>query len=210
MTRDDGIFDRLLPLLPNAAVVPWLAPESGEVIRSYARRLADSLAAKGPCFVGGVSFGGIVALEVARLIPARACFLISSIRSLDELPPWSRLWRNLSSMRAHRIDSLLAAVGRLSSTVPRQVRTPATARLTKFAGPAGAWHRWATSAVLRWTPSDVPGRAPIVQIHGDADATFPLRYTHPDYVIRRGGHVLPLTHPQELAAYMLDTMTRYA
>lgn len=40
---------------------------------------------------------------------------------------------------------------------------------------------------------------PTIRIHGDRDKTFPLRYTDTDMVIRGGGHVLPLTHPAEIA-----------
>ena len=80
MTRDDRIFDRLVPLLPNASVVNWFDPHMDESLASYVRRLAATLTST-PCFVAGVSFGGIVALEVSRIVRPRACFLISSIRN---------------------------------------------------------------------------------------------------------------------------------
>jgi pimeloyl-ACP methyl ester carboxylesterase len=103
-----------------------------------------------------------------------------------------------------RSERVLAAVGSLAASMPRPLRSRSTVRLTKLAGSGGAWHRWATSAVLRWQPGPELDEIPTLHIHGDADMTFPLRYVRPDVVIRGGGHVLPLTHPQELAEIIIQ------
>ncbi|MEZ6089211.1 MAG: alpha/beta hydrolase [Pirellulaceae bacterium] len=71
--------------------------------------------------------------------------------------------------------------------------------MTKLNGDAGEWHRWATAAVLNWSPSTDADRIPLFRIHGDRDTTFPIRYTNADIVIRGGGHVLPVTHHEEVA-----------
>jgi pimeloyl-ACP methyl ester carboxylesterase len=208
MTPDVRLFDRLLPLLPGAVVVPWIEPRKGESIPQYAERLAETVAefariqaagarslATSATVVCGVSFGGIVARELAHVISARGCILVSSVRTPAELPPWFRAMR-YSPIRSERV---LSAVGSLAQSMPRQVRTRSTARLTKLAGSGGAWHRWATAAVLRWRPRPELDEIATLHIHGDADETFPLRYVRPDVVIRGGGHVLPLTHAEELA-----------
>lgn len=210
MRPDVRLFDRLLPLIQEAVVVPWIEPQRNESIRQYAQRLAETpqvaefvrIRREGvrslttsATVVCGVSFGGIVARELASLIGARGCILVSSIRSPAELPPWFRVMAN-SPLVSERS---LAVVGRLAKSIPRRVRSRPTIRLTKLASDSGIWHRWATCAVLRWRPRPQLDEIPTLQIHGDADTTFPLRYVSPDIIIRGGGHVLPLTHPQELA-----------
>jgi pimeloyl-ACP methyl ester carboxylesterase len=92
--------------------------------------------------------------------------------------------------------------------MPRRIRSRSTARLTKLAGASGSWHRWATAAVLRWQPGRELDQIPTFQIHGDADTTFPIRYLHPDIVIRGGGHVLPLTHSTELSELIAEHAAR--
>ena len=62
----------------------------------------------------------------------------------------------------------------------------------KLAGDSGTWHHWATSVVLGWKPNPLVMETPVIQIHGDADTTFPIRYTTPDVIIQGGGHVLPM------------------
>jgi len=97
MTPDVRLFDRLLPLVPGAVVVPWIEPRKGESIRQYAERLAGQLSALAPrehvlsrsesrLFVCVVSFGGIVARELAHVISARGCILVSSVRHAGGAP----------------------------------------------------------------------------------------------------------------------------
>jgi pimeloyl-ACP methyl ester carboxylesterase len=206
MTPNDGVFRRLVPLLPTATVINWFPPHANETLTGYAGRIAAAIPAR-PCIVAGVSFGGIVALEISRRIHPRACILISSIRHPRQLPPWLRFWRMFAGSHC---PQWLKAIGGLSETFPRAIRTASTARLTKLAGNSGAWHRWATSAVLDWQPDTATSDTPVIQIHGSADRTFPIRYTTPDVVVANGGHVLPLTHADEVAAAMRNVMADVA
>lgn len=196
MTPDENVIRRLLPLLPDVTVLDYPVPFEAESLPGYAARMADKIP-DANCIIAGVSFGGMVALEMSRIVQPRVCVLISSLRSPSQLPPWLRMWRLLAGRHCAVV---LNAVGQTAATVPRRVRTRSTTRVVKLAGDAGGWHRWATSAVLGWRPvSESPG-VPVIQIHGDADRTFPIRYVTPDYVVPGGGHVLPMTHPGELAA----------
>ena len=70
MTPDDRIFDRLAALLPNVTVLDWLEPQADESLAVYAERLAAAIPTS-QCFIGGVSFGGIVALELSQIICPR-------------------------------------------------------------------------------------------------------------------------------------------
>lgn len=196
MTPDRRIFDRILPLLPTAVVVDWIQPMRNESIRDYASRLGQSIPKDDSALVCGVSFGGIVARELASSINAKACVLISSVRSPKELPPWFRAFRVLTPCTA---EMGMQTIGAMSSYWPHRLRTPTTWRLLKLAGTSGAWHRWATAAVLNWKPFSDDNPIPVFQIHGDRDRTFPIRYIDADYVIQGGGHVLPLTHGKEVA-----------
>ena len=62
--------------------------------------------------VSGVSFGGIVARELASSINAKACILISSVRSPDELPPWFRVFR---ALRPRTAEMGMSTIGVMSS-----------------------------------------------------------------------------------------------
>jgi pimeloyl-ACP methyl ester carboxylesterase len=196
MTPDDRIFDQLLNRLPNASIVPWIAPQFNEPISRYCDRLAATIDLEEPIILCGVSFGGIVARELAPKINAVCCVLISSVRDPRELPPWFRCFRPFAG---RYVSTLLNLAGTLATLFPRPIRTHATVRAAKLAGRGGTWHRWATTSVLEWSPPQQGDEIATVHIHGDHDTTFPIRYTKPDVVIHGGGHVLPLTHDREIA-----------
>ena len=196
MTPDRRIFERILPLLPTAVVVDWIRPMKYESIRDYAARLGQSVPRDDSTIVCGVSFGGIVARELASSINAKACVLISSVRSPDELPPWFRVFQLLAPRYA---EAAMNSIGIFASHWPRRLKSQATWRLMKLAGTSGEWHRWATAAVLNWRHPIENNTIPVFQIHGDRDTTFPIRYIDADSVIHGGGHILPLTHSREVA-----------
>src|SRR5579859_1984873 len=92
MAADERLFQSQLSTFPSLRVAPWIAPLPGEPLRSYAARLAPQIDPGWPCIVGGASFGGVVALELAQHLPALACVLIGSVRSPANLP---RRWRRM-------------------------------------------------------------------------------------------------------------------
>lgn len=204
MTPDHRIFDRLLPQLPTARIVDWIEPTSGESIASYATRLSHTITCSEPTIVCGVSFGGIIARELASHLNASACVLVSSVRSPSELPPWFRVCRILAPGSA---TALMRATGAIAASWPRRLRSPSTLRLMKLGGKSGRWHRWATAAVLNWRPSEDVERIRLIHIHGDRDTTFPIRYVSADTVIRGGGHILPLTHSEQIASALRQLAT---
>lgn len=207
MTPDPRIFERLLPLLPSAVVVDWISPNSNESIASYADRLSRTIVNDQPTIVCGVSFGGIVARELASCLDARACVLVSSVRSPSELPPWYRCFR---AMPPRFAESTMKIVGEVAARWPRKFRFASTWRLRKLNGTSGDWYRWATAAVLNWTPSQGTERVPVIHIHGDRDSTFPIRYTQADRIVRGGGHILPLTNCTEVAEILLGLAAEHS
>src|SRR3954470_18150998 len=98
MGADDRVFAPQREAFPQLMVPGWIAPEStDESLPSYAKRLAKRIDPGEPCFIGGASFGGFVALEMARHLQAKACFLIGSVRSPAELPWRIRMLRGLGT-----------------------------------------------------------------------------------------------------------------
>lgn len=197
MTREYPIFSRLAPLLPNAKVQSFLPPRPKESLASYAGRMAQRLTAD--AYIVGVSFGGIVAVEVSRVLQPRGCVVISSIRSPSQLPPWFRVLRRINPSR---MSSLIGMIGKAAVMLPNCTATRSTLRARKLHGESGDWHRWATSSVLAWQPEPVD--FPMLQIHGNRDTTFPIRYVVPDVCVENGTHSLPISHPQATADAILS------
>jgi pimeloyl-ACP methyl ester carboxylesterase len=128
---------------------------------------------------------------MAPHLQARVCVLIASVRSPGELPWWYRLCRPAAALGPAALGWCAAlAVGASAPSLP----TGAAGQLRRLSEPRATFLQWASWAVLRWQPSRGARRVRVLQIHGDADRTLPIRYTRPDWVVVGGGHLLPLTH----------------
>lgn len=196
MSPGGRVFRQLAPLLQGGEMVPWIEPRDCKSIASYARLLADSLDLDRPCDVLGISFGGIVAQELAAQIGAGHCFVVSSISHPSEL---SRKTRLLGRLGPTTSDRLMCTAGRVAQGWPGRP-SAATVRAQKLAGQDGSWYRWASAAAIRWKPHPDPSSSTVIRIHGDRDRTFPRGHLYADHVIAGAGHLLSVHHAAELAA----------
>jgi len=63
----------------------WLSPLPKETLPAYAKRMTQKITTPHPILVG-LSFGGMVAMEIAKQIPVKKVILISSAKERKELP----------------------------------------------------------------------------------------------------------------------------
>jgi len=98
LVADDRLFQPQRAAIPSLITPRCIPPRPSESLNAYARRLADRLDPGRTCFVGGVSFGGAVALEMAVHLRAQACFLIGSVRRRSELPWYFRFFQPMTAM----------------------------------------------------------------------------------------------------------------
>jgi pimeloyl-ACP methyl ester carboxylesterase len=199
---DDRLYATQRAEFPQIVVPDWLPPRFRESLPDYARRMAEAVDPAGPCYVGGLSFGGMVALEMSRHLDCRGCFLISSILSRDELPKWAKFLAPWAWMLPPRCDLLGAVAGTAilwtaGGLLPKRWKQFCT-HLSKTRSPMLPW---ACRAVVRWTPSE-PFRCPIYRIHGENDPILPYRGAGADHLVPRGGHLLPLSHPFVVSEFL--------
>ena len=70
--------------------------------------------------------------------------------------------------------------------------------------------RWGCSAMRDWTgPAGREIGCPVHHIHGAADRMIPLSRVHPppDRVIPDGGHVIHLTHADQVNAFISERLS---
>jgi len=195
---DERVFRRLrLPGLVQ--VLSWLPPQSPtEPLARYAARLAEAVPTAVPCWLVGVSFGGLLAQEIGRLRPLARVVLISSLGSPLDLPPLLRL---AGATGLHRLVpfGLLKWLPRLAQwffgaaggTEYRLLRQILADTDTSFA-------RWATAQLLSWRG---PGR-PAVRIHGTRDRLLPAGSACIDYAVPGAGHFLIVSHAAQVSSFL--------
>lgn len=192
MGADERLFAPQREVFANLLVPKWITPAPNDSIQSYGKRLAQQVDPKRPCFVGGASFGGFVAMEMARHLQTIGVFLIGSLRDASELPPKFRM---------------LKPIRQFLSSISLEIEETA-GRVKQVDESNALFLRWASQAVLDWEPSPqsaVP-LPPIHQIHGERDPVLSPRFTSPDRIIRGAGHLITLTHPAEVNAFLRQHM----
>lgn len=210
MGADARLFRAQAAAFANLVTPNWITPQPEETLPSYAKRMAAAVDPGGPCLVGGVSFGGMVALEMARHLDARACLLIASIRSPDELPWRLRMLRRPVRLVPNTCGSVATCCARMALALGlRRWKGPLREELEQLADTEGRFLLWSGKAILNWQPTLPPLGIPVIHLHGTQDHILPARLTHPDVLVPGAGHVLPLTHPEAVNEFLRCRMAEY-
>lgn len=167
--------------------IRWLQPQAGETIAEYAERLKAQILDPEPILVG-LSFGGLVALELAKQMPARQVILISSVKDDREIPLYFKLFRFLPLHRIFPFKSVLWAIYWLANWL-FSVEDSNQKRLLKniLTDTDPVFLKWALHRVVVWHSQQVPER--LFQLHGRGDRIFPNRWVNADVEID-GGHLI--------------------
>ena len=88
-----GTDERVFQLLDFSGFpttfIKWLVPFESESIEHYASRLLAPIKTIRPTFIG-LSFGGLIAVELARQIEVEKIILIASAKTKNEIPFYYR------------------------------------------------------------------------------------------------------------------------
>lgn len=205
---DRRLFGPQMALPTEIEVPEWIAPAGRhEPLHEYAGRIAKTIRAEAPFWLGGVSFGGMLAMEVARHVRCRGVFLISSCRSCRSLPAVSRMARPI----ARWVPPRLSHVGK-SLTCPVRLLFGASTReqvvlfhdMLRNTPPA--FLHWSMCQALGWPGAGDLG-VPVHQIHGSRDRVIRCPEFGNCEVVPGAGHLMNLTHAEVVNRFVTDRMT---
>ena len=199
---DERLFVRQIEQFPDLIVPSWVAHRPDDTLAEYAARLAAPLASLTPFWVGGSSFGGMLALEIAKLLSTRGVILIGSARSRTAIAPSLRF---AGSGIRHFPVFAFAAARRIAPAIARVFfpGNPDARTIASASSPTvpSDFVKWGLGAILDWPGVPDPG-VPVHHIHGDADRVIALRRFQPDRIVHGAGHLLALTHGHAVNDYI--------
>jgi pimeloyl-ACP methyl ester carboxylesterase len=202
---DSRLFDLQRAEFPDIVVPPWLEPEPGEELPAYAARLAQTVREPDDAYVlGGASFGGMLALEMARLLRPGAVVLIGSAFSGREVCRWLR-WLECVG---HPLPTGAINAGRTLTPMVAPIFSSASRCdldlfLDMLNQTPTRFLRWAGRAIMRWTFQGELA-CPVHRIHGAADFVIQPPRANGVRLVNGAGHVLSMTHPEETNAFLRD------
>lgn len=87
---DERVFQKIDFSFCSITNVKWFTPEVDEPIEKYAARLIHQIKSPKPILIG-ISFGGMIAIEVAKQLETEKVILIASAKVKNEIPFYYRL-----------------------------------------------------------------------------------------------------------------------
>jgi len=166
----------------------WFLPNEKESITNYASRMIKNIQHENPVLVG-VSFGGVLVQEMAKLIKVKKVIIISSVKSNTEFPSRFKIAK---STKAYKLipTQLFADIDKLAkyafgdNIVAKRLKLYEkylSVRDTKYLD-------WAIETILYWKQKET--NETVIHIHGDADAVFPIKNIQNCMVLKGGTHVM--------------------
>jgi pimeloyl-ACP methyl ester carboxylesterase len=192
---DERIFSNLRPVGYTLKYIPHVLPGSQESIRTYAARLAESIKEDNAILLG-VSFGGMLAIEISKIKPLQRLIIVSGIKSSNELPRWMKMVGKLKLNKVlpvrsykftERIDNK-----RLGITTDEEREL---ARSLRQAADRG-YIEWGVNEIFNWTNDWIPDN--VAHIHGEKDRIFPVSKIKADYIIKGATHLMVYNRADEV------------
>jgi pimeloyl-ACP methyl ester carboxylesterase len=179
----------------NVTYIDWIRPERNESIETYALRLSQQITQHKPIFIG-LSFGGMMALEVAKYVEPEKIILISSLKSRDEIPlhfkftALLRLHKTMSPKFLQRPNRILFWFFGVENKIEKELLNS----IIKDTDPK--FTMWAIDKIINWKNKQAYKN--VTHIHGTADRLLPHRNMRNLIRVPGGGHFMIINKAHEI------------
>jgi len=176
--------------------VDWIEPHKTDTLATYAQKLIYQYNILPKSMVIGNSLGGMIAIEIAKIIPVAKVIQISSIKTISEAP-WYFSW--------------LRAIP-FYKPIPGKVFTRLEFLIKPFFGhmnEADNWLfvdmlkksspvflKWAMDATLKWDNKVILKN--VFQIIGDKDVVFSYQKIKGAIIVKGGTHIMIFERAKEV------------
>jgi len=193
---DERVFQKMDFNGLTVTFINWEKPNKKETIEEYANKLLRQIKIEKPIIVG-LSFGGIMAIEIAKQIDTEKVILIASAKTKTEIPLYYRL---AGKIKAHKLlsSSFLKKSNFLSNWFFGVSSIFEKELLKTILNDTDSnFLIWAIDKIVTWTNQTELKN--IYHIHGTADKILPICFVKSDYKVENGGHFMTLNKENELS-----------
>lgn len=176
--------------------IKWIKAKKKEPLPDYALRLAEVIDDSEPFSLMGLSFGGMISIEIAKVKKPKHLILISSIPKPAQMP---RLYKFGNMIKVYYwfpfewvknnvklTNKLFGIKGKAHQRVMHNVMEKTDAQFL----------RWAIRAILTWKNTE---EVPHKSIRGTRDKILPLLKSDADYIIQDGSHFMVVVKSDQIS-----------
>lgn len=204
---DQRIFQKLqLPEIFNLFYIEWVPVNEKESIQVYCRRLSGQIDLEQPFSLIGVSFGGIIAIELSKIISPVQTVIISSFSSKTEL---STFYLFINKCKLHRLipTRLLlkpnSMIFRIFGVINPDGKT-LLRNILKDTDPK--FFRWAINQLFAWENEWKPSG--FLHIHGTADKILPFHERMNAIRVEGGEHLMVYSKADEISRLLENNLSK--
>jgi pimeloyl-ACP methyl ester carboxylesterase len=174
--------------------VQWTSLDKDDTVADYASKLSAQV--PDDSYLIGLSFGGMLAVEIAKIKPLKKVVLISSAKTRSEIPDFNNI---LTWFITHRL-------------IPHFLFTSANKYVFEYFGAEtdeekellrqifkhsdGQFMSRAMRMVTLWDNATIPTN--VKHIHGTADRIIPPDLIKADYWVQGGTHIMIYNRAEEI------------
>jgi hypothetical protein len=186
-----------LDLRGDYKFIEWTTPKINENLIDYANRIIiEQIDNQEDIKIIGVSFGGIIGIEVAKKLELKEITIISSVKTYKEIPKFYRLIGDL------KIDKIIPAeLLKWSNPLTNYifgVTTIEDKRLLKeiLKDTDSKFLKWAIRQIIEWRNEQKIEKT--IHIHGTSDKILWHNCVKDVISIENGGHLMILNKTTEI------------
>lgn len=173
----------------------WITPLPDENFQDYAKRFSQAIKQDEEFILIGLSFGGMLASELAKITSPKKVIIISSLSSYQELPWYFKLAGKLG---IHRIISpsvykRATIMNRFMGAGNKEMKSIVYSYVNNI---DPAFIRWSLNVIVHWSHTE--RLSEMIHIHGSNDHLLPYRYVKADYMVKGGGHLMVMNRADEV------------
>lgn len=185
---DFRIFSKLQMKEATLHPIEWKMPEAEDTLVSFAQKLSLQIIHPNPVLLG-VSFGGMLATEMAKFLPVQKTIIVSSCKLRAELPAYMRAAGRVGLHKAIPFWTVTQSK-HLNRFIfdTRSREEELYLKRMMLAETNVQFIRRSVNMILNWRNTEKPSS--LVHIHGDCDKLLLPGTVHPDYWVKKGGHFM--------------------
>ncbi len=182
-------------------LLEWKIPVSiDESLNDYAKRMSEEIKHQNPVLLG-VSFGGVLVQEIAKIIAVEKIILVSSIKSHHEFPNRLKLLQKTKGYKFFP-TKIIENFDKYKKYFLGDFLKKRADLYTNYLSVNDAKYlKWALHSLLHWQHENESKN--IVHIHGDNDHIFPSKYIKNFIKINNGTHVMILLKAKEISEIII-------
>ncbi|ESU19684.1 hypothetical protein FCR2A7T_18460 [Flavobacterium cauense R2A-7] len=170
-------------------LLEWFLPKPNETLEGYAERMAEEIKHDDAVLIG-VSFGGILVQEIAKIKQVRKTIIISSVKCADEFPMRMKLAKNTKAYKLIPTSMFSNVEFLLKYGMGERVKERLELYKMYLSVNDKKYLDWAIENVLLWNRKEIDEK--VVHIHGDNDDVFPIKNIKNCIVVKGGTHAMIL------------------